>query len=98
MKNKGNNGENFADALEKEHRYAVLTKTRRIQILVRPTTRQLRKRGKRGWRLFATVESSSGAGRTLIDTIQSALRETESTGEAAGNKQTKAKPSKASSV
>ena len=95
MNNRDKNGENFVDALEREHRYVVLTKTGRIQVLVRPTIKQLRKRGKRGWRLFGTVETSSEAGRALLETVQRALLETESTGEAAGNERTKAKNKKA---
>jgi hypothetical protein len=94
MEKRDKSGNNFVDALSKEHRYAVLTKTGRIQILLRPTVKQLRKRGKRGWHLYGTVDSSDGDGQTLLDTIQRAFRELEDTGEPAVNGNRKAKPPK----
>jgi hypothetical protein len=59
MKTKAKNPTNYVDAPETEQRYAVLRKRGRIQILVQPTAKQLRKRGKRGWRLFSTVNNGS---------------------------------------
>jgi hypothetical protein len=53
------------DALARDERYAVLTKPGRIQILVKPTAEQLRKRGSRGWHLFGTVDSHAGAPQWL---------------------------------
>jgi hypothetical protein len=74
MKTKGKNKHNYVDALENEHLYAVLTKQRRIQILVQPTAKQLRKRGKKGWRLFSTVDNGPpDAGPILTEAIQRAL-------------------------
>ena len=48
MKTKAKNPTNYVDALETEQRYVVLTKRGRIQILVQPAAKQLRKPGKRG--------------------------------------------------
>jgi hypothetical protein len=93
LKKRDKSGDNFVDALAKEHRYAVLSKTGRIQILLHPTAKQLRKRGKRGWHLYGTVDSD-GDGQTLVDTIQGAIRELEDAGEAAANGKRKAKPPK----
>jgi hypothetical protein len=81
MKKHHKNGESYVDALERQNRYAVLTKDRRIQILVRPTTKQLRKRGQRGWQLYGTVENSSDASRALIDIVQRAVLDLESPAE-----------------
>lgn len=82
----GNNGgNNFVDALDRENGYAVLTKEGRLQILIKPTAKQLRKRGKRGWQLFGTVESQPGAGQTLIETVRRAITELETAGEASAN-------------
>jgi hypothetical protein len=80
MKMKGKSKHNYVDALENEHLYAVLTKQGRIQILVEPTVKQLRKRGKRGWRLFSTVDNGlPDAGSILTETIQRAIQEMNST-------------------
>jgi hypothetical protein len=80
MKTKGKNKHNYVDALENEHLYAVLTKQSRIQILVQPTVKELRKRGKRGWRLFGTVDGDlPDAGPILTVTIQRAIQELDST-------------------
>jgi hypothetical protein len=83
MKKKFKTENNFVDALEGENKYAVLTKTRRIQILVEPSAKQLRKRGKRAWELYGTVDNSADAGRTLIETIQRAILEMETASAAA---------------
>jgi hypothetical protein len=81
MKTKGKDKHNYVDALENEHVYAVLSKQGRIQILVQPTVKQLRKRGKRGWRLFSTVDNGlPDAGSILTETIQRAIQELDSTG------------------
>jgi hypothetical protein len=42
-------------------RYAILTKRNRIQVLVKPTAKQLQKRGKRGWHFFRTIDSQPEA-------------------------------------
>jgi hypothetical protein len=94
MKKSTKNGDNFVDALERQDRYAVLTKTRRIQILVRPTAKQLRKRGQRGWKLYGTVENSPDASRALIDIVQRAVLDMETPGEAELNEGKKLRPGK----
>jgi hypothetical protein len=94
LKKRDKSGDNFVDALTKDHRYAVLTKTGRIQILLRPTVKQLRKRGKRGWHLSGTVDSGDGDGQALMDMIQRAFQELEDAGEAAVNGTRKAKSPK----
>src|SRR5205085_11568996 len=71
----------FVDALATDVRYAVLTKEARIQILVRPTSKQLRKRGKRGWHLFGTVESHADAPQLLQDLLHGVLKEMDSSTE-----------------
>jgi hypothetical protein len=77
MNPQAKNRTNYVDALENEHPYAVLTKRGRIQILVQPTPERLRKRGKRGWRLFSTVDNGFPI---LTATIQEAIQELESIG------------------
>ena len=56
-------------------RYAILTKGSRIQVLVKPTAKQLRKRGTKGWHLFRTIDSQAEAARLLEESLQSALTE-----------------------
>jgi hypothetical protein len=75
---KGKN--NFVDALATAMHYAVLTKNGRIQILIRPRPKQLRKRGQRGWQLFGTIDSEAEADVLLNDMLKRALRELQSNG------------------
>ena len=90
MNPQAKNHTNYVDALENEHPYAVLTKRGRVQILVQPTAERLRKRGKRGWRLFSTVDNGfPDAGPILTATIQEAIQELESTGAGVENNGTK---------
>ena len=81
MKNGLKNKNNFTDALAMDVRYAVLTKNRRIQIMVKPKARDLRKRGKRGWHLFSVVDSNPEASQLLNEALVRALAETERVGE-----------------
>jgi hypothetical protein len=74
MTKKARGDNNFVDALERDHRYAVLTKKGRIQILVQPTSKQLRKRGKRGWELHGIVDDGQEPDRMLMEMIQEAIR------------------------
>jgi hypothetical protein len=60
-------------------RYAVLTKRGRIQILMKPSPRQLRKRGTRGWDHLGSVEEQPNAGQILTDLLNQAIREVEGT-------------------
>jgi hypothetical protein len=94
MKKKAKNGNSFVDALDKDNQFAVLTKPQRIQILVRPRPNDLRKRGKRGWHLFGTVDSSADADRTLMDMVRKALEEMEAPVQPAVSDKPKVKLSK----
>src|SRR5689334_20209807 len=73
MKKTSRKSNTFTDALAKELQFAVLTKTGRIQILVKPKPKQLRKRGKRGWHLFGTVDQQTDSRQLLDDIVQKAL-------------------------
>jgi hypothetical protein len=86
--NKDSNN-NFTDVLAMNVRYAVLTKNGRIQILVKPTAKELRKRGQRGWHLFHTIDSQADAARLLEDSFQRALDEIESGGSSTNGKRKK---------
>jgi hypothetical protein len=88
--------DNFADALAMNIRYALLTKSGRIQVLVKPTPKQLRKRGKRGWHLFRTIESQEDAPRLLEESLQQALAEVESGETFSNGKKKKSRRPKAS--
>jgi len=68
---------NFADVLATELQFAVLTKPGRIQILVQPIAKQLRKRGKRGWRLFGSVDHSLNSVQALDEILKEAILEVE---------------------
>lgn len=84
-------GNNFADALATEMAFAVLTKTGRIQVLIKPTAKQLRKRGKRGWQLFGVVDDQSDARKTLDNTLRRAIVEVEGADQASDRKKKKRK-------
>jgi hypothetical protein len=88
--------DNFADALAMNMRYAVLTKNGRIQVLLKPTAKQLRKRGKRGWHLFRTIESQADAPRLLEESFQQAVAEMESSESSPNGKKKKSARPKAS--
>jgi hypothetical protein len=53
--------QNWVDVLDKELDSVVLVKGNRLQVIVHPTQKQLRRRGKRNWSLAAEV---SPAGQT----------------------------------
>jgi hypothetical protein len=89
------NKNNFVDALAMEVRYAVLTKGSRIQLLIKPTPKELRKRGRRGWHLFGTVNSQVDARQVLDETLHSAISEVEAAGTPVDGKAKKAKAAKA---
>lgn len=86
---------NFTDVLAMSLRYALLTKQNRITILVKPTAKQLRKRGKKGWHLFGTIDSQTNAAHHLEDLFQRALAEIESGGSSGNGKTRKAKSQEA---
>jgi hypothetical protein len=95
MKKTSRKTNNFADALATELQFAVLTKPGRIQILVEPTPKQLRKRGKRGWQLFGTVDQQSDSRQLLDEILQKALFAAENADGATGRKQKRLKAAKA---
>jgi hypothetical protein len=80
MKKSARQKHNFVDVLATELQYAVLTKPGRIQILVRPKAKQLRKRGKRGWRLFGSVDHRTNSKQALDAILKEAILEAEGTG------------------
>jgi hypothetical protein len=86
-----NGKNNFADAVAMKVRYAVLTKKSRIEVLVKPTAKQLRKRGKRGWHLFRAIDSQTEAACLLEESFQGALAEIEGNGRSTNGKKRKAR-------
>jgi hypothetical protein len=71
-------GENFCDSLGKMSlRYVVLTKEDRVQILVNPTQKQLRKRGKRQWRLVQAIDGEPDARKTLQEIVMAVVHDME---------------------
>jgi hypothetical protein len=91
MKKPAMRSNNFTDALATEMAFAVLTKTGRIQVLIKPTAKQLRKRGKRGWQLFGVVDDQSDARKILDDTLRRAILEVEGADRAPDQKKKKRK-------
>ena len=77
MKKSARQKHNFVDVLATELAFAVLTKPGRVQILVQPTAKQLRKRGKRGWRLFGSVDQHTNPQQALDEILKEALLEVE---------------------
>jgi hypothetical protein len=49
---------NWADVLAKELDHVVLVKENRLQAIVRPSKKQLRRRGKRGWSVVTAIEAA----------------------------------------
>jgi hypothetical protein len=98
MKNGMKNKNNFTDVLGMDVRYAVLTKKRRVQILVKPSPRQLRKRGKKGWHLFSTVDSTPDAAQLLNEALAQAFAEAERISEPSSNKKSKDRSAKAEAL
>jgi hypothetical protein len=88
MKKSSRQKNNFADVLATELQFAVLTKPGRVQILVHPSAKQLRKRGKRGWRLFGSVDDHLNSEKALDEIVKEALAEVENE---EGDKNKKAK-------
>jgi hypothetical protein len=94
MKKTSRKSNTFTDALAKKLQFAVLTKTGRIQILVKPKPKQLRKRGKRGWHLFGTVDQPTDSRRLLDEIVQKALSAAEGVDEADGRPEERPKAAK----
>jgi hypothetical protein len=95
MKKITRKSKNFADALAKDLQFAVLTKSGRVQILVKPSPKELRKRGKRGWQLFGTVDDPANASAVLDDIVNKAISEVEITATNGTDKKKKSKTKKA---
>src|SRR5262249_44081026 len=72
-------------------RYAVLTKGKRIQVLAKPTAKQLRKRGTKGWHLFRTIDSQADAARRLEQSVHDALTEINGNGRFTNGERRKAR-------
>jgi hypothetical protein len=66
---------NWADIMDKKPAYVVLTKENRLQVLIRPSTKQLRQRGKRGWSLVTTIDAP-GNNSTVPDSLREAMLQT----------------------
>jgi hypothetical protein len=94
MKKDTESGKNFVDALAGEYAFVVLTKRGRVQILVQPTRKQLRKRGKRGWQLFDTVAQDADASTALLKRISAALESVQTDGETTEDTTRDTKPPK----
>jgi hypothetical protein len=77
MKKSTRQTDNFVDVLATELQFAVLTKPGRIQILVKPTAKQLRKRGKRGWSLFGSVDNHLNSEQALNGILREAILKVE---------------------
>ena len=86
---------NFADALATDLQFAVLTKPGRVQILVKPSAKELRRRGKRGWRLFGTVEDRTEAAVIVDELIKKAIAEVDPAAADGDRKEKKLKVKKA---
>ena len=55
-------GLNGSDVPGKDLAYVVLRKGNRLQVIVRPTVKQLRDRGKRNWQVVAAAPGGGAAG------------------------------------
>jgi hypothetical protein len=66
--------DDFMHALVQGFRYAVFTRNGRVQVLVQPTGKQVRKRARRGWNLLKAIAGTpQEAWRQLQDTLRRAL-------------------------
>jgi hypothetical protein len=92
---------NWADLLDKELAFVVLTKANRLQVLLHPTTKQLRRRGKANWTVVAArTVGEGGAEQTnghpvvpaeLREAVLHALRELASSIKHADSEESRAK-------
>jgi hypothetical protein len=69
---------NWTDVLNQEFDYVVLTKGNRLQVLVRPTRQQLRRRGKRNWSLVAALSKaqSNNGPEQSVDSLRDLVLQT----------------------
>jgi hypothetical protein len=85
---------NWADLMGKGLAYVVLRKGNRVQVLVGPTDKQLRRRGRRGWRVIASggdpgpFEVTDGLREAVLDGLAQLARERQA-GRSAGRKKTR---------
>jgi hypothetical protein len=93
-------GLNWTDVLSQKADYVLLKKNNRLQILVRPDHKQLRRRGKRSWVLVAAIQTateSNGHGEPpdeLREAVLQALVELTSADQSAIKKVKKGKKAK----
>lgn len=72
---------NWADVLNRKLDFVVLHKENRVQVLVRPTQKQMRRRGKRSWKVAAAIDAldetngHASLPRALQDAVLQTLRE-----------------------
>jgi hypothetical protein len=65
---------NWADVLDQNLDYLVIRKANRLQVVVRPTTKQARRRGKRHWSLVEAIPASGPDGAiSLPDQLRDAI-------------------------
>jgi hypothetical protein len=89
---------NWTDLFNEPVAYAVLRKRNRLQVLLQPSHKQLRRRGKRNWSLVAAVPVSARNGNhtqdipdDLRDAVLQALAELAVGGRPKGGKKSKKK-------
>jgi len=90
---------NWADLISNDLAFVVLSKGNRVQVLVRPNEKQLRRRGKRGWSLLTAIHmsDSSNGQMPLPDELREAIMQalTDLTTREPGKKAGKLRPAKA---
>lgn len=65
----------WCDALgEKNINFAVITKNNRVQIIIEPTEKQCRRRGKKNWEPFAMVNSDGNPYEIMLQHVQEAIQ------------------------
>jgi hypothetical protein len=55
-------GLSWTDVLAREPAFVVLVRQNRLQVIVRPGQKQLRRRGQRGWAVAAAIDAAAGGG------------------------------------
>ena len=78
MSKKAKHRDNAEPANDNPARYALLTKTNRLLIVLQPTAKELRRREKRGWQITCSFEKDTKTGKHLHDAVRAALVEMES--------------------
>jgi len=83
--------EQVSDTLTKTVRYAVLTKQRRILVLLNPSDKDLRRRRKRCWELVIALEPQPHARQALEKALAQAIHDIDQPAEKAPGKKKGAK-------